>query len=127
MSVVLGTRRTSGGIMGAMERTAAKVVDNVLLAAASRLAVLGGMPLAIGMLGWFASSVINLQQQAAVQAAEQARLVGEVRELQDYRREAFARGQRVITETANLTAAVGDVKRQLERIDARIDKAVNGR
>lgn len=116
-----GAARTSGGLMTAMERTAAKVVDNVLLAAAARIAVLGGVPLILGAIGWFASSFINLQQLSAMQAAEQARLVGEVKDLQDYRREAYGRGQRVIQENANLAAALADVKRALERIDTRLD------
>ena len=107
--------------MTAMERTAAKVVDNVLLAAAARIAVLGGVPLILGAIGWFASSFINLQQLSAMQAAEQERLVGEVKDLQDYRREAYGRGQRVIQENANLAAALADVKRALERIDTRLD------
>lgn len=116
-----GAARTSGGLMTAMERTAAKVVDNVLLAAAARIAVLGGVPLILGAIGWFASSFINLQQLSAMQAAEQARLVGEVKDLQDYRLEAYGRGQRVIQENANLAAALADVKRALERIDTRLD------
>lgn len=116
-----GAARTSGGLMTAMERTAAKVVDNVLLAAAARIAVLGGVPLILGAIGWFASSFINLQQLSAMQAAEQERLVGEVKDLQDYRREAYGRGQRVIQENANLAAALADVKRALERIDTRLD------
>lgn len=116
-----GAARTSGGLMTAMERTAAKVVDNVLLAAAARIAVLGGVPLILGAIGWFASSFINLQQLSAMQAAEQARLVDEVKDLQDYRREAYGRGQRVIQENANLAAALADVKRALERIDTRLD------
>lgn len=119
--------RVAGGIMGAMERTAVRVVDNVLLTAIARVSASIGVPVLLALGFWVTNSMVHLQQQGAVQAAEQARLVAEVRELQEYRREAFGRGQRVMQENANLAAAVSDIRRALERIDQRIDKAMNGK
>lgn len=119
--------RVAGGIMGAMERTAVRVVDNVLLTATARVAASVGLPILLGMAGWVANSLVHLQQQNAVQAVEQARLVAEVRDLQEYRREAFGRGQRLTQENTSLLASVADLKRSLERIDQRIDKAMNGK
>ena len=87
----------------------------LMMAAIARLMLLVGTPIMIGLLTWFASGFVAMQQLVAVQAAEQAWLVSEVRELQDYRRDAFARG-------AALTKDVGTIKEMLVRLQDSFDK-----
>ena len=98
-----------------MAEAAKTVVGNVMMAAIARLMLLVGTPIMIGLLTWFASGFVAMQQLVAVQAAEQARLVSDVRELQDYRRDAFARG-------AALAKDVGTIKEMLVRLQDSFDK-----
>lgn len=98
-----------------MNDAARKVADSVMMTALARLAVLIGTPAMLMLLAWFAGNFIALQQLSAVQAAEQTRLVLDVRELQDYRRDAYARGQAMAKELA----AIRD---QLARIETRLDR-----
>ncbi len=102
------------GVRLTMGEAAKTVVGNVMLAAVARMMLLFGTPIMTGLLIWFASGFVAMQQLVAVQAAEQARLVSEVRELQDYRREAFARG-------AAITKDVQTIKEMLARLQTTID------
>lgn len=106
-----------------MNEAAKRVMENVLLAAIVRLLLLICTPLMIGLLTWFVSGFIALQQFTAVQAAEQARLVSEVRDLQDYRRDAFARGQALAAQVTNIQSAIVQQSRTLERIEDRLNRA----
>ena len=98
-----------------MAEAAKMVAGNVMMAAIARLMLLAGTPIMVGLLGWFATGFVAMQQLVAVQAAEQARLVTEVRDLQEYRREAQARG-------AALTRDVTTIKEMLTRVQSTLDQ-----
>jgi hypothetical protein len=102
------------GVRLGMNEAAKTVMNNMMLAAFARIMLVGGTPIIIGLLAWFAGSFVALQQLVAIQASEQARLVSEVRELQDYRREAYARG-------TGLTKDVAIIKEMLDRMQKTLD------
>lgn len=106
-----------------VNEAARRVVESVLLAAIVRVMLLVGTPVMIGLLTWFAGGFIAMQTLSSVQAAEQARLVSEVRELQDYRRDAYARGQAMQTQVASIQNILASQARTLERIDDRLNRA----
>lgn len=114
-----GVRRGVRDIVGAVS---SKVLHSIILAAMARLWLLIGMPAVLGLSGWVLVETLAQKQLAAVQAAEQARLVVEMRDMQDYRREAFAREQVVTNKLATVQDALADQKRTLERIDDRLAK-----
>ena len=111
---IIVTSPSRNGAFNAMNEAAKTVMGNMMLAAVARMMLVIGTPLMIGLLTWFAGSFVALQQHVAIQAAEQARLVSEVRELQDYRRDAFARG-------AALTKDVVTIKEMLVRLQNTMD------
>lgn len=98
-----------------MNEAAKKVVQNVMLAAVVRIMLLIGTPTMIALLSWFAGSFVALQQTTAVQAAEQARLVSEVRELQEYRRDAYARGSRMQQDVIAIKEMLTRIQNNLDR------------
>ena len=102
-----------------MNDAAKKVVDSVMSAALARLMVLFGVPCILAGSFWLTGNFIALREMAAVQAAEQARIVSQVRELEEYRRDAFGRGQRMQSDLAAIRDMLADQKRTLERLAER--------
>lgn len=105
-----------------MDKAARTIVENMMLAAVTRLIVLVGTPTMIGLLAWFAGNFIALQQLTAIQAAEQMRIVADVAELQVYRRDAFARGESMRREDSALRETLREVQQALSRISDRLDR-----
>ena len=103
------------GVRRAMNDAAKKVVDNVMSAALSRLMVLFGVPAILAGCFWLTGTLVAVQQITAIQAAEQARLVSEVRELQEYRRDAYARGSRMQQELTTIREDVMQIQNNLDQ------------
>ena len=98
-----------------MNDAARKVVENVMAAARSRLFVLFGVPAVLAGSFWLTGNFIAMREIAAVQAAEQARLVSQVRDLEEYRRDAYARGSRMQQDIVS-------IKEMLMRIQNNLDQ-----
>ena len=98
-----------------MNDAARKVVENVMAAALSRLFVLFGVPAVLAGSFWLTGNFIAMREIAAVQAAEQARLVSQVRDLEEYRRDAYARGSRMQQDIVS-------IKEMLTRIQNNLDQ-----
>lgn len=102
-----------------MKNTIHTVARSEVLAGVSRIAVMLGTPLIVGLLSWFTVGFISLREVVAVQVSIQTRLVAEVAVLQEYRRDAYARGvARDATDNA-LKESLTELRRLVERIDQR--------
>lgn len=109
-----------------MEDRCNKIMQNQLLGAWARISAAFGPAIAIALLCWVANTLVTGQRDAAIQAAEQARMVAQVAELETYRREAFARGQANQRDLAAMRELVtelrADFRREIDRLAARIDQ-----
>lgn len=106
-----------------VKQAADAIAHSVIMAALTRIAILLGTPLLVTAITWGAGNLIALREMVAVQVATQARLVGEVADLQGYRRDAFARGVARDQEDKALRSSIEDMKKALERIN---DRALRG-
>lgn len=110
------------GVKSAMATTATKFVDSLALKTARGALVLFGIPIMLTLLYSISGRFLNMEQVNAVQAAEQARIVQEVNDLQAYRREAFARGAAVQRDVSAIKDMIVDQKLTIQRLSDRIDQ-----
>lgn len=116
-----------GGVIRAMNAAAKAIADNVMMTAISRMTLVIGTPLLLGSIMWFGGNFIALQQMTAVQASEQARLVSEVHELQQYRRDASSRGAALEQNLVAIRDMLADQRQSLQAINSRLDRSSSGR
>lgn len=102
-----------------MKNTIHSVAQSELLAGLSRIAITLGTPIMIAVLGWFAAGFIALKEVVAVQVAVQTRLVAEVAVLQEYRKDAYARGVARDATDAALKEGLSELRRMVERFESR--------
>lgn len=102
-----------------VKQAADAIVHSVLMAALSRILVVLGTPVMLGLLAWFSGNFIALRETVAVQTSMQSRLVIEVADLQQYRRDAFARGIARDAQDRQFAESISDIKRAFERLSDR--------
>lgn len=115
----------TGGVLKKMNAAGKAIADNVIMTAVARMTVIIGTPVLLTCLMWFAGSFIALQQMTAVQSAEQARLVTEMHELQQYRRDSSARNAALDRDIAAIRDLIADQRQSLQSISSRLDRSLS--
>ena len=114
------------GFWQMVKHGAENVVHNAIVGVFVRGFILLGIPAVLWMLYSISGAFVEMRDLGKIESAAQARLVVEVRELQEQRLEGRIRGntlqQEMIALRAQVAELAADFRRRTDRLDTRIDQ-----